>query len=220
MGLAIAAPVGPIALLCIRRTLIQGRLIGLLSGLGAASADGLYGVVVAFGLTAISSLLLNYDQLLQLIGGGFLCYLGLSMFLSKPPTIAAALPSDSDDSSTKSDHSQNATLGPRRTYPRPARAPLLAYTSTLALTLTNPATIFSFLAIFARLGITETAYINSVTLVFGVFTGSALWWLVLVSGITSLRNRLTAKRLTQFNRWSSRIGGLLIFGFGITAFWI
>ena len=210
MGLAIAAPVGPIALLCIRRTLAQGRLIGLLSGLGAASADGLYGIVAAFGLTAISNLLIEHTTFLQMGGGLFLCYLGLTTFFATPSIAPTAL-------DTSSDISSNPSLGnPGQLLSRKAR--FAAYTSTLALTLTNPATILSFFAIFAGLGITETAYLNSVTLVFGVFTGSALWWLVLVSGVVHLRNRLTPRRLLHFNRWLSRVFGLLICGFGMAAF--
>jgi len=92
-----------------------------------------------------------------------------------------------------------------------------AYLSTLVLTLTNPATVLSFLAIFAGLGITTSARQNSVTLVFGVFTGSMGWWLVLVSGVAYLRHRLTAERLARFNQWSSKAFGVLILGFGIAA---
>lgn len=195
MGFAIAAPVGPIALLCIRRTLAQGRLIGFVSGLGAATADGLYGAVAAFGLTALSDRLVEYTLLLKVVGGLFLCYLGLKSILSKrsfPHTLAAPLPIKSS-------------------------ALLPAYTSTLALTLTNPATVLSFLAIFAGLGITQTARIASVTLVCGVFAGSVLWWLVLVSGVAYLCNRLTAERLARFNQISGKVFGVLILCFGIAA---
>ncbi|MEL6854492.1 MAG: LysE family translocator [Cyanobacteria bacterium J06607_13] len=199
MGLAIAAPVGPIALLCIRRTLARGRWVGLISGCGAATADGLYGVVAAFGLSAIADRLIDNTTYLKLGGGLFLCYLGLSTFFAKPLTAEHA-------SASFSSPSEATTL------------PLLAaYSSTLALTLTNPATILSFIAIFAGLGITQADYLSSVTLVIGVFTGSVLWWLVLVSGVAYLRNRLTPQRLSQFNRWSSKAFGLLIMGFGIAA---
>lgn len=196
MGLAIAAPVGPIALLCIRRTIAQGRGVGLASGLGAATADGLYGMVAAFGLSAVSELLVKNTAYLQIAGGSFLCYLGLTTFLAKP------VPAQSFDS-----------MPPAVT----SLPTISAYTSTLALTLTNPATIFSFIAIFAGLGITEASRLSSVTLVFGVFTGSMLWWLVLVSGVTHLRNRLTPQRLTRFNQTASKVFGLLIFGFGVAA---
>lgn len=195
MGVAIAAPVGPIALLCIRRTLAQGRLVGLATGFGAATADGLYGMVAAFGLTALSDLLVNNTNLLQLIGGIFLCYLGLTAFFSRPIIASTTL--------------APALLPPSRLLP--------AYASTLALTLTNPATILSFVAIFAGLGITQTSYASSVTLVFGVFTGSVLWWLVLVSGVIYLRNRLTPQRLAKFNQVSVKIFGVLLLSFGLAA---
>ncbi len=199
MGLAIAAPVGPIGLLCIRRTLDKGRLIGLLSGCGAATADGLYGMVAAFGLTAVSDLLVEYSNWLRIGGGLFLCYLGLTTFLSGNKRLdSSPIPSSSRS-------------------PSPTLPLTTAYTSTLALTLTNPATILSFLAIFAGLGITQSAYLDSVTLVFGVFTGSILWWLVLVSGVAYLRDRLTPKRLFRFNQFSSKVFGLLICGFGVAA---
>lgn len=193
MGFAIAVPVGPIALLCIRRSLSQGRWVGLLTGLGAATADGLYGVVAAFGLSALSELLVQNTRYLQIFGGLFLIYLGLTTFFSKPLDI-----------SERWHTTQTATLAG-------------AYGSTLALTLTNPATILSFIAIFAGLGITQTNYLSSVTLVFGVFTGSAVWWLVLVSGVIYLRNRLTPEKLVRFNRWSTKVFGVLIMAFGVGA---
>ncbi|MGC1307260.1 MAG: LysE family transporter [Phormidesmis sp.] len=197
MGLAIAAPVGPIAVLCIKRSLSQGRWVGLASGLGAATADGFYGLVAAFGLSAVSNLLVENAIYLQIIGGLFLCYLGLTTIFTNP-NIAADL----------------SPVSPSSLSPFPL---LPAYTSTLALTLTNPATILSFIAIFAGLGITQASRVSSVTLVFGVFTGSAMWWLVLVSGVTYLRNRLTPEGLSRFNRWSTKAFGVLILGFGIAA---
>lgn len=203
MGLAIAAPVGPIALLCIRRTLAQGLWIGLLTGLGAATADGIYGMVAAFGLSAISELLVQNTQYLKIFGGLFLLYLGLTTFFSKS-TVAA------DDLTITQSPSLTGEDGFRL---------LSAYGSTLALTLTNPATILSFIAIFAGLGITQTNYFHSVTLVFGVFTGSAGWWLVLVSGVIYLSNRFTSERLARFNQWSTKVFGVLIMGFGIAA-WV
>jgi threonine/homoserine/homoserine lactone efflux protein len=202
LGVAIAAPVGPIALLCIRRTLDQGRLIGLATGFGAATADGLYGIVAAFGLTALSNGLVNHTRLLQLLGGLFLCYLGLTTCLVNPKL------------------ANTSSYAPPSSHAPPLLPwldALSAYSSTLALTLTNPATIFSFIALFAGLGITQTQLISSVTLVFGVFTGSMGWWLVLVSGVIFLRNRLTPQRLARLNQVSSKVFGLLILGFGLAA---
>ncbi len=198
MGIAIAAPVGPIALICIRRTLDQGRSIGLMTGLGAATADGFYGLVAAFGLAALSDLWVSQSHLLRIVGGIFLCYLGLTTFFT-PSKLSTT---DLDAAATTEPSGR-----------------LVAYASTLFLTLTNPATIFSFIAIFAGLGITQADYLSSVTLVFGVFTGSASWWLVLVSGVVHLRNRLTPHRLDRFNQVSTKIFGVLILGFGLAA-WV
>ena len=122
IGISIAAPVGPIGVLCIRRTLADGRLAGFLSGLGAATADMIYGAIVAFGITVIMDLLIGQAQWLKFIGGIFLLYLGMRTFLSKPAEQAAQTNS-------------NGLLG--------------AYLSTLFLTITNPMTILSFIAIFA-----------------------------------------------------------------------
>jgi len=200
MGLAIAAPVGPIALLCIRRTLSYGRQIGLLSGCGAATADALYGVVAAFGLSVVSDTLIAYGDYLQVIGGLFLCYLGLKPFF------------------TRTTVQKEQVLAIAEIAAEPSKfSAISAYSTTLMLTLTNPATVLSFLAIFVGLGIKPDAYWDSVTLVFGVFTGSMTWWLVLVSGVVYLRQRLTHARLIRFNQWSSKVCGVLILGFGLAA---
>src|SRR5881409_981452 len=126
IGFSIAAPVGPIGVLCIRRTLAEGRLCGFASGLGAATADAVYGCVAGFGLTAVSNLLVSQQTWLRLIGGLFLCYLGVKSFFAGPAQTAAAPKS-------------GALAG--------------AYASTFLLTLTNPMTILSFAAVFAGLGL-------------------------------------------------------------------
>ena len=230
LGLAIAAPVGPIALLCIRRTLISGRWIGLASGAGAATADGFYGAIAAFGLTAVSTLLSAQSFYLKVAGGLFLCYLGAKTFLDRSNSDkfdpGRFDPDRSDLDRSSLDRSRSDRHGP---YPATrseansiatARSGLplaSAYFSTLVLTLTNPATIFSFIGIFASLGITQMQRIASVTLVCGVFTGSLLWWLVLTSGIVYLRSRLVPKSLARFNQIVSKVAGGLIFGFGLVA---
>src|SRR3954468_17812764 len=129
LGFSIAAPVGPIGVLCIRRSLAEGRRVGLATGLGAATADALYGAVAAFGLTAISSFLIGQKSWLGLIGGLFLCYLGIRTFQSQPAENPATLPSG---------------------------GLLSAYSSTLLLTLTNPMTILSFVAVFAAFGLAKS----------------------------------------------------------------
>jgi threonine/homoserine/homoserine lactone efflux protein len=186
IGFSIAAPVGPIGVLCIRRTLTEGRLTGLLSGLGAATADACYGCIAGFGLTVISSLLIRQQFWLSLIGGLFLCYLGGKTFLAKPA----------------------------ETTGEPASTSFVdAYASTLFLTLTNPATILSFVAIFAGLGLANTSndYSAAIIMVLGVFLGSALWWLLLSGGVSLLRGKFTPDRL----RWINKISGMIIAGFGL-----
>jgi threonine/homoserine/homoserine lactone efflux protein len=189
IGLSIAAPVGPIGVLCIRRTLAEGRLNGFLSGLGAATADMIYGAVAAFGLTFITELLVDQANWFRIIGGIFLLYLGLRTFLAKPADQAAQV-------------SQNGLLG--------------AYLSTFFLTLTNPMTILSFIAIFAglRLGETNGNYISAAFMVLGVFLGSAAWWLGLSLGIGLLREKFTPTWMV----WVNRLAGAIIIGFGVFAF--
>jgi threonine/homoserine/homoserine lactone efflux protein len=188
IGFSIAAPVGPIGLLCIRRTLAEGRASGLVSGLGAATADAIYGCIAAFGLTFISSILFSQQLWLRLIGGAFLCYLGLKTFLSRPAKQAASAQGD-------------GLVG--------------AYGSTFFLTLTNPMTILSFAAIFAGLGVASASgnYLSAGFLVSGVFIGSALWWLILSSGVGVFRAKFNPNRL----RWVNRISGVIITGFGLLA---
>lgn len=187
LGLAIAAPVGPIGLLCIRRTLHFGPRVGFATGLGAAVADATYGLVAAFGLVAITSVMLELGPWLRLAGGLMLVYLGV-----------AAL---------------------RRRSPEPGNAPAAAGASALAaawisgvlLTLANPATILSFLTIFAGVGLGGQAVApgDGALLVAGVGLGSALWWLALSSGVALFRRRLGPAWLV----WIDRIAGaaLLLF---------
>lgn len=188
LGFSIAAPVGPIGVLCIRRTLADGRSHGFISGLGAATADAFYGAIAGFGLTAISAALVSQQLWLRIVGGVFLLYLGLTTVASRP----------SDRSVEVSSH---GLFG--------------AYVSTLALTLTNPMTILSFVAIFAGLGLGSvgTTAGSALLLVLGVFLGSALWWLCLSSGVGIFRRRLDALAL----RWVNVLSGAVVSAFGVAA---
>jgi len=188
IGFSIAAPVGPIGVLCIRRTLAEGRVYGLVSGLGAATADAVYGCVAGFGITFVSSLLVRQQMWLRLIGGGFLCFLGVRIFLSAPSEQAV---------------------------PAKRIGVFSAFASTFFLTLSNPVTILSFAAIFAGLGLGSTggSYVPAAILVFGVFVGSALWWLVLSGSVSLFRARFTPAGL----QWVNRISGMVIVGFGVGA---
>jgi threonine/homoserine/homoserine lactone efflux protein len=199
IGFSIAAPVGPIGVLCIRRTLASGRLYGLVSGLGAATADAVYGSIAGFGLTLISSFLLNQQTWIRLIGGAFLCYLGIKTLLARP---LDEIPEGEEQAHTLS--SRNNEL-------------LSDYFSTFFLTLTNPLTILSFSAIFAGLGLGAASgdYTSAGMLVGGVFLGSASWWFILSFGISLFRHRLGQGAM----RWVNRVSGSIILGFGILALW-
>ena len=177
IGISIAAPVGPIGVLCIRRTLAEGKLKGFLSGMGAASADMVYGAVAAFGLTIVTDLLDENVFWLRIAGGCFLLYLGIKTFREKPAEHAAQV-------------NQSGYFG--------------AYLSTFFLTITNPMTILSFAAIFAGTMFIGTTS-SPIVLVAGVFAGSASWWLALSFGVGLMRDRLTATHMVWINRISGAI---------------
>ncbi|MFI5273239.1 MAG: LysE/ArgO family amino acid transporter [Ktedonobacterales bacterium] len=211
LGFSIAAPVGPIGVLCIRRTLASGRLTGLVSGLGAATADAFYGSVAAFGLTAVAALLTGQRLWLHLLGGAFLCYLGLRTLWRHPMSSPAALPSPSPTGVPS--HAPSSTA---RDALRARRLSLGgAYLSTLGLTLTNPATILSFAVIFAGMGVASArgGYGQAAALAIGVFCGSALWWLLLSAGVGLLRERVGRRTMRAINS----VSGLLLVGFGVIA---
>jgi threonine/homoserine/homoserine lactone efflux protein len=188
LGFTIAATVGPISLLCIRRTLNEGQVVGLVSGFGVATADATYGMVAAFGLTAVTDLLVDGRRLLGVVGGVFL--LGLAW------RTARSVPSEAAAAGT------------------PGRRGLLgAYLSTLGLTLTNPMTVLSFAALFVGLGVTGGDAGGAASLTAGVFAGSATWWVVLVGVVGALRSRVTPVGLRRVNVAS----GLLIGAFAVVA---
>ncbi len=188
IGFSIAAPLGPIGILCIRRTLAGGRVSGLVSGLGAATADAIYGCIAGFGLTFIANFLVNQQAWLRFGGGLFLCYLGLKTLWAKPIVREASAKG-------------NGLLG--------------AYASTFFSALANPMTIISFAGIFAGLGLASTSgnYFSAGILVLGVFLGSALWWFILSNGIGLFRGRFTTRKWP----WINIISGTIITGFGFFA---
>jgi threonine/homoserine/homoserine lactone efflux protein len=189
LGFTIAAAVGPISLLCIRRTLAQGRVVGLASGLGVATADATYGAIAAFGLTAVTDLLVDGRRVLGVVGGLFLLWLAWRAFRAVPGEPVAVNGS-----------------GRRDGLPG-------AYLSTLGLTLTNPMTILSFAALFVGLGVTGGDPAGAAALTAGVFLGSAAWWVLLVGAVGALRARITPGGLRRVNMAS----GLLLGGFAIVA---
>ena len=187
IGLSIAAPVGPIGVLCIRRSLSGGWRSGLATGLGAATADALYGAVAAFGLTAVSVFLVESRWWLTVLGGGFLLWLGLRTAMARP-----AEKGSSDGTSSAAGN----------------------YGTTLLLTLTNPATILSFIAIFASIGLTAAPDMGSAAaFVAGVFLGSAVWWLFLSSLVGVFRHGIGARTLRVVNL----VSGCVLMGFGVYA---
>lgn len=188
LGFSIAAPVGPIGVLCIRRTLANGLVNGFLSGLGAATADGIYGLIAAFGITVISTFLLDNQVYLHLIGGLFLLRLGYLTFKTAPAGIA-------------SKEEDKTRLG--------------SYVSAFFLTLTNPMTIMSFAAVFAGLGGATTGgdYVLAALLVLGVFVGSMLWWLILSGTVNVLRTKFDSQKLI----WINKISGFIIACFGVVS---
>jgi threonine/homoserine/homoserine lactone efflux protein len=163
-GFLLAAAVGPMWVLCFRRSVASGALAGIVSGLGVAVADGFYGAVAAFGLTAISGFLLGYSFWLGLGGAAFLLYLGVRTLTASPVNEKVETP------------------------PKTLAA---SFFSTLGLTLTNPPTILAFAAIFAGLGLASSADYGAAALVVaGVFLGSAAWWLILAGAAARLRHRI------------------------------
>jgi len=182
-GFILAATVGPMWVLCFRRTMASGAAAGLASGMGIAVADGFYGAVAAFGLTAISGFLLAHSFWLGLVGAVFLVYLGIRTLLAKP----------------------DIRVHEERTLNLPA-----AFLSTLGLTLTNPPTILAFAAIFAGLGLVSTTdYEAAAWIVLGVFLGSAAWWVILALAAGKLRGRVGPGLVRAINV----VSGVSILGF-------
>ncbi len=186
VGVVIAVPVGPVGILCLRRTIFEGRLAGLTSGLGAATADALFGVIAAFGLTFVSDWLLGWEGWLRAAGGVYLLYSGGAALLSKPQDKIA-------------EQSDPDTL-------------FRDFASAFALTITNPVTILIFLAIFAALGLggAKATLVRAAFLVLGVWAGSFLWWLGLALGIGLFRRAIEPRHLA----WISRASGIILFATG------
>ena len=187
-GIAIAAPVGPINVLCASRTLAKGRQSGLISGLGAATADALYGSIAGFSITLVIDFLMREEFWIRVIGGILLVGIGC-VYFRKPPQ---AIKGRKEEEGGHSD-----------------------FISALLLTLTNPTTVLSFLAVLTALGMGgHRAWWLTFLLVGGIFCGSMLWWVILVTLVNWLRDRFDENSL----RWMNRIAGLTIGGFGLFTF--
>lgn len=186
LGFSIAAPVGPIGVLCFRRALEQGFWPAAAGGLGTAAADAAYAAVAAFGLTAISALLLDFQRALAIVGGVALLWLGARAYRARPP---------------------------ERPAPADERGLASMFAATFLLTLANPTTILSFAAVFAGLGLVGAMRggVAAGVLTLGVFAGSMLWWMLLSGTVSALRARVPKAALL----WVNRLSGLLLLAFGI-----
>lgn len=192
IGFAIAFALGPIGLLVIRRTVDRGWAYGFLSGVGVATADAMYGAIAAFGLTAVSEVLVGIDRPLGIVGGAVLVILAVR-------SLRSAL--------------RSADGVAARAEGRRLDSPIAAWASMVALTATNPATILSFAALFASIGAGTGGPAGAMSVVVGVFTGSVAWWALLTGVIAGLRARLTPRVV----RWLNIVSALVIGGFGVVA---
>ena len=186
VGFCLAAPVGPIAALCVQRTISKNLVAGLVSGLGAAVADAFYGAVAAFGATIISEFLIAERSWMQRVGGVILIFMGLRLFLTKP-------------AEEKKDVDGKGLFGD--------------FLSTFLLTLTNPMTFVAFAAVFATMGIgaVRGQPILTAELVIGVLLGSQLWWVILCGGAHALRRHFDFRKLTTMNKAT----GVFVMGVGV-----
>jgi threonine/homoserine/homoserine lactone efflux protein len=187
VGLAIAAPVGPVAVLCIRRTLLQGPPAGLASGFGAVTADVIFGAMATFGVAQVADTLLRHEMALQIVGGGFLLGLGINTYFKAPPQPG-----------------------------RPIAGRIVqSYATAFLLTITNPITIVAFTAIFAGFGVVghNMSLPARWSLILGVAIGATLWWCSLTLTASFLRERIAVHQL----RWLNKVSGGLIVVFGIAA---
>lgn len=190
IGLSIAAPVGPIGLLCIQRTLAQGMRTGFVSGLGAACADAVYGAIGAFGMVAVTDYFVSLSTPLAIGGALFLGWMGVKLLLAKNET------------------GQAASVGVQKAGN--------AFISVFVLTLANPMTIISFVAVFASIaGPRVMGHAAAGLMVVGVFLGSAIWWLMLSAGVALLSKQVGTGLLGFINR----VGGLLLLGFALWQLW-
>jgi threonine/homoserine/homoserine lactone efflux protein len=185
LGLMIAAPVGPIGILCMRRTIQKGMWIGFATGLGAACADGLFAAVAALGVAAILEFMRHYALSIRMLGGLFLIFVAWHTWHDKPK------------------QPDSVHLPDGIAPPKPSDAGFLSAVNALLsgyiITMTNPLTLFGTLAVVATFGNLQTR-LDASTLVAGIFSGSTLWWLLLSGGVALVRGRFTEKRVIIINR--------------------
>jgi threonine/homoserine/homoserine lactone efflux protein len=187
VGFIIAAPIGPTAILCIKRSLSGRHILGLLTGLGAGLADTVYGAIAGFSLAGIAGFIEEYNFYLRLFGGILVAWIGVSIF-------RAPLRSNDDESK------ESETL-------------LHGFTSAFFLTLSNPITLIVFAAAFAAMGIQplEDSLLQASALVLGVFIGASGWWLTLVTSVTLMHHKISDTQLL----WINRSSAVMLVGFAL-----
>jgi len=184
-GFAISAPVGPVNILCISRTLLSGRRAGLISGLGAAAADTFYGGIAGFSISFVINFLKREEFWIRLVGGFLLIAIGFVYYFKKPPSLK-------DDKRKESAHSE--------------------FISAFILTLTNPTVVLSFLAVLAALGLGQHKnYLPTLLLIGGIFAGAMIWWITLAAIAAHYRDKVDDRVLM----WMNRIAGLAVGAFGV-----
>lgn len=188
IGFSVSIPVGPVGLLCIQRTLSRGRITGLVSGLGAATADFLYSLIAGFGITYVSGFLINQSNWISFLGGILLLLLGLRTYSAEP-------------------------IHPKKQGVQENRSLVKAFFSTFLLTISNPLTILLFMGIFASLSSSYSpdSSVDSIVLVTGVLMGASAWWLSLSTGVSKFRHKF---RLDWIH-WINKATGAIIFVIGI-----
>lgn len=207
VGFVVAAPVGPVAVMCIHRTIAHGRIAGYVCGLGAAAADTIFGAIAALGLGFIAADIIAHNTWLRFVGGGILVVLGLRMVLARHLTTRAERQEEREEREERGD----------RLQPAPPASPLEYhignFISAFTVMITNPITLISFAAIFASIDISgiHDQIRWGTSLVIGVFLGGALWWTLLITGTAMIRRHVTETGIL----WVSRISGALILAFGI-----
>lgn len=192
LGFCVAVPVGPIGILCVQKAFLYGRRAGFATGMGAAAADALYGLVAALGLASVTQILQTGERWFQLGGGVCLLIVGYKMARAPAPQISTC----------------------PETAPK-IKSPRRLFTESFLLTLTNPMTFLGFFALFATFGLpADSSWIIIGVIVAAVLTGSACWWFFLSTLSTSYREKLTPNFLAR----SNQIAGGLIAVFGAAAF--
>ncbi|MDX9689440.1 MAG: lysine transporter LysE [Proteobacteria bacterium] len=195
LGLMVAAPVGPVGLLCIRRTIQKGLLIGFASGFGAAFADAFFSALAVLGVTAITDLVSTYDDIIYIVGGAFLLFIAWHTWHDKPKS------ANTDDVERRYLSHIKLKIG----------GAIKAMLTSFVITLTNPATLFGVLAVVATFGGLKSR-VETSTIIFGIFCGSSLWWLMLSGGVSLLRNRFTDEKVIILNRITAVFLFMIAFG--------